>query len=64
MNTNVVEGEDIVIISNLEIVKALDRDEILLKLERQLDKSKTLMEDKQEMAIQGEALFDETQTNC
>jgi ribosome-associated translation inhibitor RaiA len=48
----------------LEIVKALNGDEIILKLERQLDKSKTLMEDKQGMAIRGEALFDETQTNC
>jgi hypothetical protein len=64
MNTNVVEGKDTVIISNLEIVKVLDGDEIILKLERQLDKSKTLMEDKKEMAIRGEALFDETQTNC
>ncbi len=31
----------------------------LLKLENQLDKCKTLMEDKQEMTIQGQALFDE-----
>jgi hypothetical protein len=48
----------------LEIVKALEGDEIILKLERQLDKSKTLMEEKPEMAIQGETLFEEAQTNC
>jgi hypothetical protein len=48
----------------LEIVKALVGDEIILKLERQLDKSKTLMEEKEEMAIQGETLFDEAQNNC
>jgi hypothetical protein len=48
----------------LEIVKALVGDEIILKLERQLDKSKTLMEEKEEMAIQRETLFDEAQNNC
>ncbi len=31
----------------------------ILKLERQLDKLKTLVEDKQQMAIQGQALFNE-----
>jgi hypothetical protein len=48
----------------LEIVKALVGDEIILKLERQLDKSKTFMEEKHEMAIQKDLIFYEAQTNC
>jgi hypothetical protein len=36
----------------------------ILKLERQLDKLRTLVEDKQQMAIQGQVLFYETNTNC
>lgn len=35
-----------------------------LKLERQLDKFKTLVEDKQQLAMQGQALFDEANTDC
>jgi hypothetical protein len=35
-----------------------------LKLEQQLDKLRTLVEDRQEMAIHGQTLFDEAKINC
>jgi hypothetical protein len=38
-------------------------EETFLLLENKLDKCKTLVEDKQEMAIQGQALYDEVETN-
>ncbi len=38
-------------------------EKIFLKLKRRLDICKTLMDDKQEMAIQGQALFDEVETD-
>jgi cell fate regulator YaaT (PSP1 superfamily) len=44
--------------------KAQERQLDILKLERQLDKLRTLVEDKQQMAIQGQVLFYETNTNC
>lgn len=34
-----------------------------VKLEKQLEKLKTLVEDKREMAIQGKALYDEVEIN-
>ncbi len=45
-------------------IGALEQVQNLLKMERQFDRCKTLREDKQDMAIQGQTLFNETKTDC
>jgi len=53
------------LVDSKEKTKACQEGELdLLKLERQLDKLKTLVEDKQQMAIQGQALFNEANNDC